>query len=145
MDMMLWEMQYPYTISKVSLEKCLMSKLSKDGVIKMKISIKENCNEKVNEKMLLLSIIGSLEAIREAMVSIDEIEKFLFSPRMCRILKEKGYRESILHIIEEGCELEDVASLLPDRLNKVIDDIKKEALLLLSSYDEYNLLAWIEE
>ena len=39
-------------------------------------------NKKVNEKIILLSIIGSLDAIKEEAVSIDEIEKFLFSPHI---------------------------------------------------------------
>ena len=41
-----------------------------------------NSNKKVNEKIILLSIIGSLDAIKEEAVSIDEIEKFLFSPKV---------------------------------------------------------------
>ena len=58
-------------------------------------------NKKVNEKIILLSIIGSLDAIKEEAVSIDEIEKFLFSPHIYHKLKQKGYSGDILQIIEE--------------------------------------------
>ena len=40
-------MKYLYIIFKVNLEKYLMLKLSKDGVIKMKITNKKKCNEKI--------------------------------------------------------------------------------------------------
>lgn len=118
-----------------------MLKLSKDGVIKMKITNKKKCNEKI----ILLSIIGSLESIKKGVVSIDEIEKFLFSPHMHHMLKKKGYSKDILQIIEEGCELEDIFSLLPNELDEAIEDIKKESLLLLKNYDEYNNFFWIED
>lgn len=54
------------------------------------------------------------------------------------MLKKKGYSKDILQIIEEGCELEDIFSLLPNELDEAIEDIKKESLLLLKNYDEYN-------
>ena len=45
--------------------------------MKVQITIKTNTLEKVDEKMLLISIIGSLEAIRNSAVTIDEVEKFI--------------------------------------------------------------------
>ena len=87
-------------------------------------------NKKVNEKIILLSIIGSLDAIKEEAVSIDEIEKFLFSPHINHKLKQKGYSGDILQIIEEGCELEDIFSLLPDKFDGVIDNMRRKSLLL---------------
>ena len=56
----------------------------------MIVTIKANTLEKVDEKMLLLSIIGSLEALKNSAVTIDEVEKFLFSPRMIKALREKN-------------------------------------------------------
>ncbi len=96
-------------------------------------------------KKIILLIIGSLEAIKEGAVSIDEIEKFLFSPHMHDMLKQKGYSEDILQIIEEGCELEDIFSLLPDELDETIEDMKKESVLLLKNYEEYNESFWLKE
>ena len=41
--------------------------------------------------------------------------------------------------------MEDIFSLLPNELDEAIEDIKKESLLLLKNYDEYNNFFWIED
>ncbi len=107
--------------------------------------MKVNDDMKIREKMILLSIIGCLEAIKGRKVTIDEAEAFLFLPRMCEILESEGYSKNIIHIIELGCELEDIESLLPDQLNNIVDDIEKEALSLLDDYDDYDRTYWLEE
>ena len=118
-----------------------IKKLASQGRIK----INDNIVKKVNEKIILLSIIGSLDAIKEEAVSIDEIEKFLFSPHIYHKLKQKGYSGDILQIIEEGCELEDIFSLLPDKFDGVIDNMRRKSLLLLKNYEEYNHFFWLDE
>ena len=118
-----------------------IKKLASQGRIK----INDNIEKKVNEKIILLSIIGSLDAIKEEAVSIDEIEKFLFSPHIYHKLKQKGYSGDILQIIEEGCELEDIFSLLPDKFDGVIDNMRRKSLLLLKNYEEYNHFFWLDE
>ena len=45
----------------------------------MIVTNKTNILEKVDEKMLLISILGSLEAIKNQAVTIDEVEKFIIS------------------------------------------------------------------
>ena len=82
----------------------------------------------LNEKILLIRIIGTLEAIKSGRLSIDESERLLFSPRVIRQLKEKNCNTIIIHILEKGCELEDIASLLPQELLKSIEEMKQEAL-----------------
>lgn len=110
----------------------------------MIVTIKTNTLEKVDEKMLLLSIIGSLEAIKNSAVTIDEVEKFLFSPRMIKTLREKKCDENIVGIIEKGCELEDIYSLLPEKLDKVINELKQEAIMLVKNYEECSKMVWLE-
>lgn len=46
----------------------------------------------LKEKMLLISIVGVLEAIIAGSLSINESEKFLFSPYMIEKLKKERYR-----------------------------------------------------
>ncbi|MGN0403396.1 MAG: DUF3969 family protein [Acetatifactor sp.] len=111
----------------------------------MKVNRKANNKKKVEEKIILLSIIGSLEAIKEGTATIDEIEKFIFSPHMYKIMKEKNYNEKILCFVEKGCELEDIYSIIPEKMAEVVDHMKREALLLLKNYDEYNSFFWLEE
>ena len=58
---------------------------------------------------------------------------------------KKGYSGDILQIIEEGCELEDIFSLLPDKFDGVIDNMRRKSLLLLKNYEEYNHFFWLDE
>lgn len=99
--------------------------------------------ELLNEKMLLISIIGTLEAIREGGLSIAEAEKFLFSPYMVQQLKEKKYNESLINILEKGCELEDIASLLPQELVKNLEEMKQETMEKMKSYETYEQEFWL--
>lgn len=110
----------------------------------MIVTIKTNTLEKVDEKMLLISIIGSLEAIKNSAITIDEVEKFIFSPRMIKMLREKKCNEKIVGIIEKGCELEDIYSLLPEKLDEVIYELKQEAIMLVKNYEEYSKMVWLE-
>lgn len=110
----------------------------------MIVTIKTNTLEKVDEKILLLSIIGSLEALKNSVVTIDEVEKFIFSPRMVKALRKKKCDEKIVGIIEKGCELEDIYSLLPEKLDEVINDLKQEAILLAKNYEEYSKMVWLD-
>lgn len=57
--------------------------------------------EILNEKILLISIMGTLEAIIGGL-SITEAQKFLFSPHMVQRLKEKKCNESLIYILEKG-------------------------------------------
>jgi len=99
--------------------------------------------QSLNEKMLLISIVGALEAIKRGGVSINEAEKFLFSPHMVQQMRERQYSESIIVMLEKGCELEDVASLLPQNLMKNIEEMEEEALELMKSYKVFEETFWI--
>lgn len=100
-------------------------------------------NQDLNEKMLLICIIGVLEAIKGGGASINESEKFLFSPHIIQRMRERQYDESIIEILEKGCELEDIASLLPQNLIKNIEEIKEEALELMKKYKVFEQTFWI--
>lgn len=97
----------------------------------------------LNEKMLLINIIGILEALKGDGLSINESEKYLFSPHMIQVLKEKNCNELIIEIIEKGCELEDIASLLPQKYIDSIEELKQEALTILKGYEVFEEKFWI--
>lgn len=97
----------------------------------------------LNEKMLLVSIIGTLEALKENGLTINEAEKYLFSPHIIQRLKEWNYDEKIIDIIEKGCELEDIASLLPLEFVDGVEKLKKETLAILKQYKVYEHKFWI--
>ncbi len=104
----------------------------------------ENFN-KINEKILLISIIGTIVSLQHNAISIEESEKFLFSPRMVKFLKNKECNKKIVDLVELCCELEDVLSLIPNRFDSTLEKINKEAIALLTSYDELNIEFWIKE
>ena len=101
--------------------------------------------EKVDEKALLISIVGTLETIKNGGITIDEAEKFLFSPHMIKILRVKRCNEKIIELIAKGCELEDIASLLPEKLDEAMGELKKEAIKIVKNYEEYNNTFWLQE
>lgn len=89
---------------------------------------------KVDEKMLLIAIVGSMESIKNGGITIDEAEKFLFCPHIVNMLKIKKCNEKIIELIEKGCELEDIYSLIPENLNEIINEIEQEALRLMKLF-----------
>lgn len=100
---------------------------------------------KVDEKMLLIAIVGNMESIKNKGITIDEAEKFLFCPHVVNKLKTKKCNEKIIELIEKGCELEDIYSLIPEKLDETINEIEQEALRLMKTYEEYNKSFWMEE
>lgn len=111
----------------------------------MIVKIKKNRLEKVDEKIILLAIVGNLEAVKNGGITIDEAEKFMFSPHMINKLRGKMCDEKIVELIMKGCELEDIASLIPEKLNDAINELEKESVNLMKKYDELNESFWIEE
>ena len=105
----------------------------------------ENTLGKVEEKILLVAIIGSLEAIKNGGITIDEAEKFLFSPHIVNKLKVKKCDEKIIELVAKGCELEDISSIIPEKLNEVIDEMKQEIVKLMQTYEEFNKSFWLGE
>ncbi|MBO6130689.1 MAG: DUF3969 family protein [Treponema sp.] len=95
------------------------------------------------EKLLLINILGTLEALKNKKVTIDESEKVVFTPYTFFTLKKKGINKKIIDLIHEGCELEDVESLCPDKLDNVIEDLKQRTLTLLDKYEEYKTRKWV--
>lgn len=98
----------------------------------------------VDEKIILISIIGTIDAIENDVMSIEEGEKFLFSPHTVYLLNNKNCSPEIVDIVELGCEMEDIKSLMPDRFNSMLQDLKRQAFDLLKKYDESGNDFWIQ-
>lgn len=98
-----------------------------------------------DEKFILVSLLGIIEALKNDSLAIDEAEKILFSPHMVNKLQTGKCNEKIINIIEKGCELEDVASLIPDKLLKIINELEQETLEILQEYPRFNKTFWIDK
>jgi len=97
----------------------------------------------VDHKIILINIIGVLVSIENQCLSIDEAEKFLFSPRIIEELRMLDCNNEILDILEEGCLLENFSSILPERLNANIKMLYNRALTLLNKYQSVEDKNWI--
>jgi|GEM_PF-547677 len=95
------------------------------------------------EKLYLFSVLGALEALKNKRTSINESECFVFTPYTFSKLKKKGFDKRIVNLIAEGCELEDIESLCPEKLDKVIEELRQRTLDLLETYEEDNKEIWV--
>lgn len=94
----------------------------------LKLSIK---NKTEIEKFVLITIIGLMESLKDGLVTIDECEVCLYSPYSVEKLKNLKIDIRVVELVEEGCELEDIESLVPEELENVILSIKSRAAKLL--------------
>ncbi len=92
--------------------------------------------DKEKEKKLLIAIIGLLDALYNDKIPLCEAERAIFIPRIQKELSIMGCNPKIMDIVAEGCELEDILSLLPDRYKDNVLFLKERALILLDEYSE---------
>ena len=95
------------------------------------MNISNLISTKNNEKAILAIILGLLDGISNNALTIEECEKILFAPYISVKLKQNNFNEEIIDVIDQCCELEDIKSLIPDKLDENIDSIKKHVLCLL--------------
>lgn len=84
--------------------------------------------DNINEQIVLVDIIGLLTCVQEGVITIDEAEVYMFSPYTVDKLKKSGVSDEIINLIECGCELEDIRDLLPQELDKTINELKNRAI-----------------
>ncbi|HCC07101.1 MAG TPA: DUF3969 domain-containing protein [Clostridiales bacterium] len=98
------------------------------------------------EKFILIINIGIMTAISEGVFIIKEAENYIYSPYSIEIIKKIGVNENIVKLINLGCELEDVESLIPHKLQDAIDDIRNTAINLLRKFGKSKLSTkkWID-
>ncbi|MGG5329883.1 DUF3969 family protein [Enterococcus sp. AZ163] len=95
---------------------------------KMKLSARSKTDANI---MLLVCIIGLLDSLKSGILAIEECEQYLFSPYTLKVLRKKGIDKRIIDIVHLGTELEDIESLLPDRLEANIQELYDNAKELL--------------
>lgn len=78
---------------------------------------------KYADKFMAILLSGVLHSLERGTVTIDESELLVFSPFISRILRKNGCDKELIDIIDHGCELEDIESLLPERLETVIQEL----------------------
>jgi len=80
------------------------------------------------DKFFSIVVVGLAFALKEKSISVVEAERILFSPYMAVQLARSGCSSGLVDLIERGCELENVESLIPQKLIGVIDEILSGSL-----------------
>ena len=71
---------------------------------------------------------------------------YLYSPHTVEKINALDINEEVVKLVEYGCELEDVESLIPNKLNNSIDEISNASVELLRSVPKpvLPLKKWID-
>ncbi len=90
------------------------------------------------ERLLALLHIGLCVAIGQGILSIEAAEDYLYSPYTVEKLEELGVSPQLRRLVQFGCELEDVASILPKKLDESLAEMKQAALEILQALPPHN-------
>ena len=109
----------------------------------MKISI--NADDLDQFKFFLNTLLlGGVTALLQKKANIDDIEYLMFGPKSIELLKLIPIESIYSDIIHQGTEIEDIASLFPDKLDDYLESIQKTILnnyqsISLSKQDPINI------
>jgi len=62
--------------------------------------------------------IGLLTSVQRGVMSLEEAEQLLFTPRTYELLMDRGISPDLCNLVMEACELEDVLSLIPSKFDE---------------------------
>jgi len=85
------------------------------------------------ERLLALLNIGLCVAIGQGALSIEAAEDYLYSPYMLEKLQELGVSPQAIRMVHLGADLEDIVSLLPEKLDESLAEIQGTALAILQT------------
>lgn len=85
------------------------------------------------ERFILIINIGITTAIKEGLISIEESENYFYSPYSVEKIKKLGVSEDVVKLVQLGCELEDIESIIPGKLNYTIDEMLNKSIELFYS------------
>lgn len=85
------------------------------------------------ERIISIFIIGLLTGLEKGLISIEEAEGYVFSPYSIERLEELGVSSKLIEIINSGCELEDIESLIPEKLLENIKMLKEQSISILAT------------
>jgi hypothetical protein len=91
------------------------------------------------EQQELIKIIGVLDSLKSDALTIEDANRLLFAPKEVKRLESEGCSKLIIDLVWECCELENIQSLIPDKLESNIIKLKERAIELLKSYNGIGL------
>lgn len=96
-----------------------------------------NIDEKYANKFISFLALGVLTSLEKKLISIDEAEGYIFKPSLVNFLEEINATEELINIINLGCELEDIESLIPEKLQSNIEDLLNKTLSVIKKSDDF--------
>jgi len=88
-----------------------------------------------SRRLIITIIVGLLILIKNEVISIDEAEQYLFNPYSINKLSFCGVDQELLDIVLEGCELENIKRIIPEKYLSTVDDLIIRAINLTNKYD----------
>jgi hypothetical protein len=85
------------------------------------------------ERLLSLLSIGLCVAIEQGALPVQAAEDYLYSPYTIEKLQELGVSPQLMRLVHLGTELEDVESLLPEKLGESLAEMNCTALEILQA------------
>ena len=89
-------------------------------------------------------LLGGVTSLLQKKANIDDIEYLMFGPKSIELLKLIPIESIYSDIIHQGTEIEDIASLFPEKLDDYLASIQKTILnnyqsISLSKQDPINI------
>ena len=85
------------------------------------------------ERLICILNLGICAALNSGSLTIEEAETYLYSPYTMEQLEKLGVDQELIELIQLGTELEDVKSLIPEKLSDSIEEIEMESIKFLKS------------
>ncbi|ELR99522.1 DUF3969 family protein [Gloeocapsa sp. PCC 73106] len=92
-----------------------------------KIIIKLDDKKEI-ERLISILNLGICTGLKQRSLTISEAESYLYSPYTMEQLKKIGIAQELIDLIHLGTELEDLESLLPEKLNDGIEEIQAKTI-----------------
>lgn len=83
------------------------------------------------ERLNCIINLGICAAIKNGVLSIEEAEKYLYSLYTMEQLEKLGVAQDLIDVVHLGTELEDVKSLLPEKIQDSLEEIRVETIKFL--------------
>ncbi|SDZ05986.1 Protein of unknown function [Evansella caseinilytica] len=104
----------------------------------MELKIKVKSKEEIQQLLCIIQL-GLLQALEKDAITIEEAEGYLFNPFSVEQLEKMNIDDKVVDIIRLGCELEDVQSLLPEKLQTTITELINTSIDNIKSLPKPNL------
>lgn len=104
----------------------------------MDLVIKVDKKKEINRVLAIIQL-GLLTALENNSISIEESEGYLFNPYTIRKMQEINVDSELIDIVHLGSELEDIKSLIPEKIKESIIDLKSKCIDMLNELDEADI------